>query len=324
MKYKYIQKNGQAYYTVEHLEEVQQEMLELLKVVDKLCTEAGIAYWIDGGTVLGAVRHGGFIPWDDDLDVCLLKADYDILMDKLAAYCQSEPTRFLYYHNSKYNYWCDYLGTTKYCRVDKYGDRMPLRIDILAAKVLPDNAEAVQVHRYWGDLAGLYFYGKAKFYKGLEAIRFANQADALEQKRIFFAYYNNEFMKQGEVSEGATKNLLLRKAHGNFAPLEHLPYDDVFPLKRMDFEGLSVSVPNNCKHYLKASYRNWESLPPEGKRKPLFGYQVTAHLPVQEVYKIADEYLDFLEKWFFVRHRFSYKVIRSLALLRTKLGLTKY
>ena len=51
-------------------------MLRLLKIFDAVCAEAGLRYWIDAGTLLGAVRHGGFIPWDDDVDVKMPIDDY--------------------------------------------------------------------------------------------------------------------------------------------------------------------------------------------------------------------------------------------------------
>lgn len=59
------------------LRHLQLTMLEILKVFDAFCRENNLKYSLYAGTLLGAVRHEGFIPWDDDLDVCMSRADYD-------------------------------------------------------------------------------------------------------------------------------------------------------------------------------------------------------------------------------------------------------
>lgn len=56
--------------------DVQEKILEVMKYVDRVCRANGITYFIMGGTALGAVRHGGFIPWDDDLDIFMTPAEY--------------------------------------------------------------------------------------------------------------------------------------------------------------------------------------------------------------------------------------------------------
>lgn len=63
--------------TKEMLERVQKIELEMLIEVDRICKENDIKYTIIGGTLLGAVRHGGFIPWDDDADVAMLRPEYE-------------------------------------------------------------------------------------------------------------------------------------------------------------------------------------------------------------------------------------------------------
>ena len=56
--------------------EVQNKILEIMKYIDAVCRKNGIVYYIMGGTALGAIRHGGFIPWDDDLDIFMTPQEY--------------------------------------------------------------------------------------------------------------------------------------------------------------------------------------------------------------------------------------------------------
>ena len=64
-------------FTRQHLRECQLKQLRILKEIDAVCRRHDIPYWLDGGTLLGAVRHGGFIPWDDDIDIAM---DYKDMM----------------------------------------------------------------------------------------------------------------------------------------------------------------------------------------------------------------------------------------------------
>lgn len=70
------------------LNDVHQEMLKLLSIIDDIAESNNIKYWIDGGSLIGTVRHNGFIPWDDDFDISLLKEDYLKLITALDDFCK--------------------------------------------------------------------------------------------------------------------------------------------------------------------------------------------------------------------------------------------
>ena len=61
----------------EDLHQAQKIMLYIMKKIHEICVKHNIKYWLDYGTLLGAIRHDGFIPWDDDLDICMMREDYE-------------------------------------------------------------------------------------------------------------------------------------------------------------------------------------------------------------------------------------------------------
>ena len=91
------------------LRDAQQCMLGILVQFDKICRKNNIVYWLDGGTLLGAVRHKGFIPWDDDIDISLLKEDYLRLLELI----KNDKDFYLYFDDFSHHC-CSFV----YCKSD--------------------------------------------------------------------------------------------------------------------------------------------------------------------------------------------------------------
>lgn len=80
MEFDYKWLDGEAregFYVSSIMKRAWAAQIEMLQDIDEVCQQNNICYFADWGTLLGAVRHRGFIPWDDDLDICMLRKDFD-------------------------------------------------------------------------------------------------------------------------------------------------------------------------------------------------------------------------------------------------------
>lgn len=85
-----------------YLRIVQTIEFDILQEVNRICEKYNISYWLEGGTLLGAIRHKGFIPWDDDLDISMMQEDYLRFQDVVAR--ELEHTNYIFKKNS-FAYW---------------------------------------------------------------------------------------------------------------------------------------------------------------------------------------------------------------------------
>lgn len=124
--------------------EVQKLLLNVMIEFDQYCREHNLRYYLIGGSLLGAVRHKGFIPWDDDMDVGMLRPDYMSFLD----YASSKPLSYELknYRNSKL---CDYVITRLYINGTEIDNPIirhtklekRLYFDIFPLDYIPDNVE---------------------------------------------------------------------------------------------------------------------------------------------------------------------------------------
>ena len=142
------------------VKQVQQKILEVMKYIDELCRENGIVYYIMGGTALGAVRHGGFIPWDDDLDIFMTPSEYKKFKKVFESECSSlfvlqewrTTPEYLEYAKVRMN------GTTFIEEV--YKDRKDMHhgiyVDIMILHKVPENTFIQKLVYYESKFVTLY------------------------------------------------------------------------------------------------------------------------------------------------------------------------
>lgn len=107
--------------------EIQLESLNILKVIDSICKQENIRYWLMYGSLLGAVRHHGFIPWDDDLDIAMPRPDYE----RFLSYFSSNKAKYIPIialrgdGDIKLPFMITRISDTKYRMVGEYGYEVP-------------------------------------------------------------------------------------------------------------------------------------------------------------------------------------------------------
>jgi len=242
----------------QELRKLQLIQLEILNTVADICNKHNLKYWLDGGTLLGAVRHGGYIPWDDDIDIGLLRKDYNKLLKILP---KELPDNFVL-QTSK---------TDKYYKYDwaKVRDRYSEAVSM--SKVKPK-------HKYKGlriDIFAFDYVPKHKYLQKLQLlvinIRMFFRNDIRTMKKL--TSIKKIIHKTGQILPDfifnipyyltiKLSNLLCNKYIScyfqvpNSYPRNLKPVECYFPLSEIKFENTMHKCPANINCYLKSLFGN--------------------------------------------------------------------
>lgn len=245
------------------LRKLQLKMLDILETVTTIADKHNIPYWLSGGTLLGAARHGGFIPWDDDIDIELLLPDYKKLLKVLNKELPSDL----------------YLQTPS----DK-GYRL------LFSKVRDKNStvfeEDDELDRYTQKGVYIDIFPEERSYKPLKSFvdffygrsyRRIKRGQPFKSFRFFYEYtmallmypigYSLMWIARGICMVTKPDNILHSYGIGNTTN-HNISY--ILPTGKITFEGKPFSAPNNPDTYLTNQYGNYMVIPPKDKRATHF------------------------------------------------------
>lgn len=263
------------------LEEIHEGTLEILKKIISICDGIGVNYFLAYGTLIGAVRHGGFIPWDDDLDLIMLRPDYEKFLD----YCRVHeaemfPFRLMNRRNTPdYPYNISRFCDLRYRMVseDLPDAGMGMFIDIYPFDgVGNDIAEA---ERTIGKKKWLYMNC---FFSAIRKHFMPSRKGTLRTiakfpvhcaaKLIGYRYFLDKLEKlQYRYSFVDSRYVACTVWDGTLDATEKTNYMEYIYL---DFAGVKAKAPRNYDALLRATYGDYMRLPPEDKRAPQHEYSL--------------------------------------------------
>lgn len=267
------------------LKKVQQAELEILKDFVEFCDANDITYFGIAGTGIGALRHKGFIPWDDDIDVAMPRDDHERFC-KLAKEKYSDK-----YHVLNGDEDSNYpLLTTRWVRNNTEFVELPLKnincdfgifLDIYPLDKIPDDEKlfAKQARKafFWSKLLILRsipfpvlpFSGiKAKIVRVICAVVHFLMVVFRVSKKWLYSKCKSISMMYNDLPESKRINFLCDTT----AYMNIHNTDGMFPLVEYEFEDIMLKFPGNIKENLTLEYGDYMTLPPEDKRKNHFPY----------------------------------------------------
>ena len=252
----------------DELKELQMIEVEMLVEVDRICKKCDIAYCISAGTLLGAVRHKGFIPWDDDADVAFLRPEYE----KFRIACEKEldKERFYFqdYRNTpgyRWGYGKLRRKNTGFVRLNQ--EHMPYEQGIFIDIMPYDNVPDAYLFRKWHNLRCFLYrkmfwapLGKQQE-KGLK--KFAYEIlDKIPDKRIYNSFAR--FIKRSDKKTTKRIRILSFPVPGNENGYLRSCFETLIP---MEFEGILLDGMKDYDTYLNYKSGDYMKLPPANKRK---------------------------------------------------------
>jgi len=254
--------------SADELRSVQLIELELLCEVDRICRKCGITYRIVAGTLLGAVRHGGFIPWDDDADIAFLRAEYEQF--RIACEAELDTSRFYFQdHRNTPGYRWGYgklrRKGTEFVRLGQ--EHMPYEqgifIDIFPYDYVPESTLLRQFHCFKCFLFRKVFWSPVGLRTTRGFVRLVYAALKKIPAQSLYSSFQRFIVKSNKCESGWIRILTFP------TPTWDHGYKRKWADKTSEymFEGVNFLGPTEYDEYMTFKFGDYMTLPPENERK---------------------------------------------------------
>ena len=249
------------------IEKLKKKEIEMLEVFIDLCRKLNLKYYILGGTLLGAVRHQGFIPWDDDIDVCMPREDYEIFLEKgqellpenlFIQNFKTDPNFSLCFAKIRDSQTAFIETSVKNLKIN-HG----VFIDIFPLDYYPeDSTEQKKIEKkkkyYTNAISKIYTIERKGFVKKLKG---------LVKKLVFlFVPYKKCVKELDSLYKSQPVSTLYANHCGAWGKKEITPVHWFGEGVELRFEGIKVNAPSMYHEWLTQVYGDYMQLPPEEKR----------------------------------------------------------
>lgn len=237
------------------LQRQQSKMLHILKVVSEICDNNNIDYWLCSGTLLGAYRHGGFIPWDDDLDIMIMRKDLKRFRKAMIELLPADMV--LQDHSTDSDYYHPYL-----------------KIRDLKSKIYETGNEDINYkyrgiyidvfpmeHSHLSLLYGIYLIWGPLLYRFILPIK----KDAYGFKFVLNQTLYRMFLLLFGICRIIDRIFSIDKLNHSYGCFwkQTQPISNIFPLRDIIFEGQKFKAPHKVEEWLRNAYDNYNVLPEE-------------------------------------------------------------